>query len=148
MSINAALLRSFRPKARIEIIPLIDVVFFLLSTFVLFTLSLEKIVVVDPDLPVAGRPDPGADDDTVYIQATGQGMFLWKQGRLSAPEMISVVELPLRLANYNQTVRQSRVMVCSDDTVKFGSTVMLIDEVRRAKIKQISLETTPRSSVF
>ena len=29
-------------KARIEIIPLIDVIFFLLATFVLFTLSLNK----------------------------------------------------------------------------------------------------------
>ena len=31
-----------RKKARIEIIPLIDVIFFLLATFVLFTLSLNK----------------------------------------------------------------------------------------------------------
>ncbi len=29
-------------RARIEIIPLIDVIFFLLATFVLFTLSLNK----------------------------------------------------------------------------------------------------------
>ena len=31
-----------KKKARIEIIPLIDVIFFLLATFVLFTLSLNK----------------------------------------------------------------------------------------------------------
>ena len=33
---------SGKKKARIEIIPLIDVIFFLLATFVLFTLSLNK----------------------------------------------------------------------------------------------------------
>ena len=32
-----------KKKARIEIIPLIDVIFFLLATFVLFTLSLSRI---------------------------------------------------------------------------------------------------------
>jgi len=31
-----------KKKARIEIIPLIDVIFFLLATFVLFTLSLNN----------------------------------------------------------------------------------------------------------
>src|SRR5450759_2971926 len=33
---------SGKKRARIEIIPLIDVIFFLLATFVLFTLSLNK----------------------------------------------------------------------------------------------------------
>lgn len=146
MSIDAALVYPSRRKARIEIIPLIDVVFFLLSTFVLFTLSLEKITVLDSELPMSGRPS--GEDETVYIQATGQGMYAWKQGRLSATELVSAVELPSRLANYHQTVRQSRVFICGDNTVKFGAAVMLIDEVRRAKIKQISLETSAQSSVF
>ena len=38
-------------KARIEIIPLIDVIFFLLATFVLFTLSLNKSQGLHVDLP-------------------------------------------------------------------------------------------------
>ena len=46
-----------RKKARIEIIPLIDVIFFLLATFVLFTLSLNSIRSVDVNLPVATGPD-------------------------------------------------------------------------------------------
>ena len=40
-------------KARIEIIPLIDVIFFLLATFVLFTLSLNKSNGVKVVLPTA-----------------------------------------------------------------------------------------------
>jgi len=45
-------------KARIEIIPLIDVIFFLLATFVLFTLSLNRIAAITIDLPKAVPPDP------------------------------------------------------------------------------------------
>ena len=44
-----------KKKARIEIIPLIDVIFFLLATFVLFTLSLNKIQSVPINLPVASN---------------------------------------------------------------------------------------------
>ena len=47
---------STRKKARIEIIPLIDVIFFLLATFVLFTLSLNRIQSVPLNLPVAAPP--------------------------------------------------------------------------------------------
>ena len=42
-------------KAHIEIIPLIDVIFFLLATFVLFTLSLQRMQVVDAVASGGGR---------------------------------------------------------------------------------------------
>lgn len=46
---NAYEIDTVAPKqARVEIIPLIDVIFFLLATFVLFTLSLQRIRRVFP----------------------------------------------------------------------------------------------------
>ncbi|MFH1500049.1 MAG: biopolymer transporter ExbD, partial [Verrucomicrobiota bacterium] len=42
MSLAAGIVPGQRRRARIEIIPLIDVIFFLLATFVLFTLSLNQ----------------------------------------------------------------------------------------------------------
>ena len=45
-------------KARIDIIPLIDVIFFLLATFVLFTLSLNKIQSMQVNLPQASASAP------------------------------------------------------------------------------------------
>ena len=44
-------------KARIEIIPLIDVIFFLLATFVLFTLSLNKTGGLAVPLPSASTSE-------------------------------------------------------------------------------------------
>ena len=128
-------------KARVEIIPLIDVVFFLLATFVLFTLALEKLAVLPGPLPVAdGRHDP-KDDTTVYIQASEAGMFRWKQGRTSAPELISTAEIRPRLMEYKRAVPSPRVMICGDGKAKLGPAVMLLDEVRRAEIGQVCLET-------
>ena len=65
-----------RKKARIEIIPLIDVIFFLLATFVLFTLSLNRIQSVPVDLPFASdRPldQPDQPKDMLTIQISDQG---------------------------------------------------------------------------
>ena len=42
-----------RKKARIEIIPLIDVVFFLLATFVMVSLSMVKNEGISVNLPTA-----------------------------------------------------------------------------------------------
>ena len=47
-----------KKKARIEIIPLIDVIFFLLATFVLFTLSLNRIQSVPITLPGVSTAKP------------------------------------------------------------------------------------------
>jgi biopolymer transport protein ExbD len=127
-------------KARIEIIPLIDVIFFLLATFVLFTLSLQKLKTIDVELPVT----PGKEsepDTTVFIQASADGMFYWKQGRDGAAELISAVEIRPRLENYKRSVPVPRVFIRSDRTAKFAAGVFALDEVRRAGIKQVSVET-------
>jgi biopolymer transport protein ExbD len=125
-------------KARIEIIPLIDVVFFLLATFVLFTLSLEKNRVLDVPMPMHGEP---GDDLTVFIQASDSGAFYWKLGAKSSAEPITAAEIRPRLESYRQSVATPRVMVRSDGKAKLGAAVFLLDEVRRAGIKQVSIET-------
>jgi len=133
-------------KARVEIIPLIDVIFFLLATFVLFTLSLHKIAALDLPLPAAGDDPRIVDDDTVYIQASTTGNFYWKQGRLSPPELISAREIEPRLADYRQRVRHARVLVRGDEKAKFGAAVSVIDAVRRSGIAQVSVETKVAST--
>jgi biopolymer transport protein ExbD len=130
-------------KARIEIIPLIDVIFFLLATFVLFTLSLQKIKMIEVDLPVVpfdSRPNPD-EDVTVYLQAAADGMYYWKLGRDATPEPITAPELAPRLQNYKGSVPVPRVLVRSDTGARFGAGVFALDEVRRAGIKQVSVET-------
>ena len=127
-------------KARVEIIPLIDVVFFLLATFVLFTLSLNKIAGIDAPLPSPGHPDPSAADDTVYIQATDGGYF-WKEGRAGTHELVRADELHPRLVDYRRRVATPRVFVRGDDKARFGPAILVFDEARKAHIAQISIET-------
>lgn len=128
------------PKARIEIIPLIDVIFFLLATFVLFTLSLEKIAALEARLP-AGEIDPKGGDTTLYLQASAQGTYYWKVGKDAAAELVTRDELRPRLEHYRRSVPAPKVFVRGDRTARFGEAVLALDEVRAAGIREVAVET-------
>jgi biopolymer transport protein ExbD len=127
-------------KARIEIIPLIDVIFFLLATFVLFTLSLNKLSSVPVQLPVAApaQDTPKTEDTTVTLQASEEDNCYWNK------ELISFTEVAPRLQNYKANQATPRVLIAGDDKGRFGLTVRILDEVRKAGITQVSIETRIR----
>jgi biopolymer transport protein ExbD len=133
-----------RKKARIEIIPLIDVIFFLLATFVLFTLSLNRIQSVPVDLPFAAPPDPTQRNeppkDLVTLQVSDQGNLYWNK------ELIDIDELTPRLEQYKKQVEAPRILVAGDDRAKWGITVRVLDEIRKQKIEKLSMETHTRQT--
>ncbi len=130
-----------KKKARIEIIPLIDVIFFLLATFVLFTLSLAKIQSLPVNLPVAGQPDTKQNnDDLVTLQVSDQGTCYWNK------ELINVSEIGPRLQNLKTQIAKPRVLIAGDDKARFGVTILALDEVRKAGIEQVSVETRVRGT--
>jgi biopolymer transport protein ExbD len=128
-------------KARIEIIPLIDVIFFLLATFVLFTLSLNKIQSVPVDLPQASASAPKDQDDTaVVIQVSDGDAAFWNK------EPISLSEVAYRLNVYKTSATNPRVLVSGDDNARYGQVVRVLDEVRLAGIRAVTIETAYRAS--
>lgn len=130
-----------RKKARIEIIPLIDVIFFLLATFVLFTLSLNRIQSLPVDLPAATPPiiNP-PKDDSVTIQVSGEGAIFWNR------EAIDMSEVPSRIAYYKTQSEDPRILVAGDERARFGQTVAVLDEIRKAGIAKFSVETRTRQT--
>ncbi|HWA29381.1 MAG TPA: biopolymer transporter ExbD [Lacunisphaera sp.] len=136
------LLRSrvavFAPrKARVEIIPLIDVIFFLLATFVLFTLSMDKLHTLALTLPVGGSPSK-AQPDIVSIQLSADGAVFWNR------ELIDAKEVPARLEHYKVETDEPRVMISADERAKFGEAIAVFDQVRQSGIAKVSIETKPR----
>jgi biopolymer transport protein ExbD len=137
---GSAAASSGKKKARIEIIPLIDVVFFLLATFVLFILSLNKIQSVPVNLPVAAPSSAKADEEPLIIQVSDVGTVYWNR------ELIGMNEIAPRLFQYKQSTQSPRVLVSGDDRAKFGATVQVLDEIRKAGIAQVSVETAYRAT--
>lgn len=127
-------------QARVEIIPLIDVIFFLLATFVLFTLTLTRIQSVPVDLPQASANAPaGIDEDQVVIQVTENEQAYWNQ------ELIPLAELPARLSAHRLAAPNPKILVTGDSTARYGDVVSVLDQTRAAGIALVSLETAPRA---
>lgn len=139
---------SGKKKARIEIIPLIDVIFFLLATFVLFTLSLDKIAGMPVNLPKAvDSPTNAKPDETMLsIQVSEPGSIYWRVGPFGAPEVLTPNEIRPRLQDYKTRYSPARVLVRGDTRSKFGDAVFILDEVRMAGIDQVSVETVTSST--
>jgi len=125
-----------KKKARIEIIPLIDVIFFLLATFVLFTLSLSRIVSVPVQLPVATPSNQPPDPDLVTLQVSDTGTYYWNK------EPIAANDIGPQLTSLKSRVQTPRVLVTGDNRAKFGPTVFALDQIRKAGIEQVSIQTT------
>ena len=128
---------SGKKKARIEIIPLIDVIFFLLATFVLFTLSLNKIAAITVVLPKASPPNnQPPDPELVTLQVSDQGTCYWNK------ELIDFREIAPRLTQLKTQFTNPKVLIAGDSKAKFGAAVAALDEVRKAEIAQVSVETS------
>jgi biopolymer transport protein ExbD len=126
-------------KAVINVIPLIDVIFFLLATFVLFTLSLNKIQSVPINLPRAeAAPKTDQEDTSVTLQVSDGGNLYWNK------ELITMSEVRPRLQDYKDREANPRVLIATDDQAKYGDTILVLDEVRQVGIEQVSFETVFR----
>ncbi|WP_221030175.1 ExbD/TolR family protein [Actomonas aquatica] len=132
-------------QARIEIIPLIDVIFFLLATFVLFTLSLNRIQAIPINLPQAiPNPRPQDDEDKpITLQVSDNGNYYWNQ------ELINFDEIDYRLGNYVAEEPNPRVLLTTDDLAKYGDVIAVLDLVRSVDPEnpqkvQVSFETVYR----
>jgi biopolymer transport protein ExbD len=69
-------------------------------------------------------------------------MVYWKEGDRGAAELITAAEVPDRLHGYARRAATPRVIIRSDTRSKLGPAVRVFDEVRKAGIKQVSIETT------
>jgi biopolymer transport protein ExbD len=125
-------------KARIEIIPLIDVIFFLLATFVLFTLSLNKSNGVKVILPQAESAVPRDPNGTITISVTDTGTIAWEHDFISLQEFIN------RLKAYHLAEPDGRILINGDENALFNSALYVFDEARKAGFQKIYIETKLR----
>ena len=124
-------------RARIEIIPLIDVIFFLLATFVLFTLSLNKSNGIKVNLPVAETGE-ARDPTGVTITVTDEGTLAWNK------DLVTLDEFLLRLQQYHQQEPEGRILINGDEHAFFAQAIYVFDESRKAGFTRVFIETRSR----
>ncbi len=125
-------------KARIEIIPLIDIIFFLLATFVMVSLSMIKNHGIPVNLPIAATGTAQEREDSISIGIQADGQYFYNK------EPVTVEELNARLAALKQTTPEARLFINADAKVEFGQAVAVLDEARKLGLTKVAIETVPR----
>jgi len=129
-----------RRKARIEIIPLIDVVFFLLATFVMVSLSMVRNQGINVNLPSARTGVSQERNVSVTITVTEQGDVLLDK------EHIAFEALPTRLKELKAANPDTKVFINGDKKVFFETAIRVLDEVRAAGITKVAIQTKGSSN--
>lgn len=123
-------------KARIEIIPLIDVIFFLLATFVLFTLALNKSNGLPVKLPQTATSEPRNPAGTITVTVTAEGTIAWEK------EPVTLDEFLVRLKTYyNADPLNARILINGDENAMFSQASYVLDEVRKTGFQKVYIET-------
>jgi biopolymer transport protein ExbD len=125
-----------KKKARIEIIPLIDVVFFLLATFVLFTLSLNKSQGVHVVLPESETGVPRDPSGSATISVTSEGTMAWDKDPVTLDEFLTRLK-----AFHIEHPDDARILINGDADASFASVIYAFDEVRKIGIQKVLIET-------
>ena len=125
-------------KARIEIVPLIDIVFFLLATFVMVSMAMIKNQGVNVNLPVASTSAALERKEYTAITVTAAGEYFFNK---EAATMEQIVE---RLTALKSSQPDPRVFINGDQKAEFGKAIAVLDAVRKLGISKVAIETTSK----
>ena len=122
-------------KARIEIIPLIDIMFFLLASFMLVSMSMIKLQKIDTNLPASKTSGPQQKQDFVAVGIDSKGNYYFDKDKNS----ISIDQVPVRLQPfYDKAKDDTKVFVNCDSAASYDNLVVLLDAIRSIGITKIN----------
>lgn len=124
--------------SRIEIIPLIDVMFFLLASFMMVSLNMSKLNAVKVDAPLAFSGDKDIKADVFNISLNRDGEIFVGESN------VTLAHLGLVLSNrFHRTGTNVPVYVSGDRQVSHGAVLAVLDLVRRTGIQRVSFAVSP-----
>jgi biopolymer transport protein ExbD len=126
-------------KARIEIIPMIDTIFFLLVFFMISALSMARFTGIQVNLPKAasgGQPP----SKPVVVSLTKEEQLFFNKTQVSRDSLLQ----SLRAESAKNP--ESLVMINADDGVQHGKVVEIMDQARQTGVSKLSIAVKPREA--
>ena len=120
-------------EARIEVIPLIDIMFFLLAAFMLVSLSMTHLRRVPIDLPDASTGIVEMETPPFEIAIDANGVTTWDG------KTVTLSEITARLKAAGST--DTRVMIAADEEARHKQVLGVLNAVREAGVEKVSFET-------
>jgi biopolymer transport protein ExbD len=126
-----------RKKARLEIIPLIDIMFFLLASFMLVSLTMTKQRTVRVNLPAVATSQSSLKPDAISLAVSAGGQVFFEKQAITL-ETLEVL-LKQRLAANGDLP----VYISGDAATPHGAMVAVLDYVRRCGVTKVAFNVKP-----
>ena len=121
-------------EARIEVVPLIDIMFFLLAAFMLVSLSMTHLQRVPVNLPSASTGVPDSKTPPYQIAIDSNGVTTWEQ------KLVTLSEITARLTASGAT-SETRGLISADEDARHKQVLGVLNAVRDAGVEKVSFET-------
>ena len=121
-------------KARIEIIPLIDIMFFLLASFMMVSLSQVHMKGFKVNLPTGLTGETQTKREYVSLSVDKDGQTYFDQ------EKVEPEEIYRRLVDIHKYSPGAKIFIRGDRDTYHGDIIRLIEQVRAAGIYKIAFE--------
>ena len=131
-------MRSPIPKkhARIEIIPLIDIMFFLLASFMMVSLSQTHMKGIAVNLPsnVQAQPPPPDKKESVSIRVTEGGLIYFDNVGINYDDVLN------KLYELHAQNKDIKVSLSAEQLATHGDVIGVLDKIRLAGIEKIGYQ--------
>jgi biopolymer transport protein ExbD len=130
MKIRSPLVRR---KTRLEIIPLIDIMFFLLASFMMVSLQMQKVRTLKAALPRATLATSATKPNTINLSVDRFGQVAVDRKPMSFPELFTL------LTNRCSTDAIVPVFITGSRDATHGSMMYVLDFVKRAGVQRVAI---------
>jgi biopolymer transport protein ExbD len=120
-------------KSRLEIIPLIDIMFFLLASFMMVTLQMQIVRTLKANLPTATLATSTTKPDIVNLNVNKDGQVSVDDNAIALPELFSM------LTNRYSLNTNLPVYITGAEDATHGSVMFVLDFVKRAGIRNVAI---------
>jgi biopolymer transport protein ExbD len=121
-------------RARIEIIPLIDIMFFLLASFMMVSLSQTHMKGIRVNLPAAVAPPPTTVKDYVSIKIQEGNAVYFDNAFVSEDQVLP------RLYQLHAGNPDIKVSISASLMAMHGDVISVLDKVRNAGITKVGYQ--------
>jgi biopolymer transport protein ExbD len=128
-----------KKHARIEIIPLIDIMFFLLASFMMVSLSQVRLKGWKVNLPEGKSGEVQNKKDYVSLSVDKEGTYYFDK------QAIKLEDILPKLQQVYRTSPDAKIFIRGDAEAVHGNVTRMLDQIRSSGFTKLSFEIKSRS---
>jgi biopolymer transport protein ExbD len=123
-----------KKHARIEIIPLIDIMFFLLASFMMVSLSQVSLKGMKVNLPTGASGEVQNKKDYVSLSVDKDGYYYFDKTKIALEDILP------RLQQIYRINPEAKIFIRGDAEAVHGNVTRMLDQIRSSGFTKLSFE--------